>query len=44
MADPGRAYMPADGLETLATYEVPTTLELEDRLHRTTSIHRLLPA
>jgi len=44
VADPGRAYLPADGLEALASYEVPTTMELEDRLQRTTRILRLLPA
>ena len=43
IADPGRAYLPAAGLEPLAVYDVPTTLELEDRLHRTTRILRLLP-
>ena len=43
LADPGRAYLPGSGLETLATYTVPTTLELEDRTARTVTIHRLLP-
>ena len=43
LADPGRAYMPEAGLEHLATYDVPTTIELEDRLQRTTRICRLLP-
>jgi len=44
IADPGRAYMPTDGMVKLATYNVPTTLELEDRTTRTTTIYRLLPA
>lgn len=44
IADPGRAYMPTDGMVKLATYDVPTTLELEDRTTRTTTIFRLLPA
>ncbi|GAC1348172.1 MAG: methyltransferase [Acetobacteraceae bacterium] len=44
VADPGRAYMPSTGMEQLATYEVPTSLELEDRTSRTTTIYRLLPA
>lgn len=44
IADPGRAYMPTDGMTKLATYDVPTTLELEDRTTRTTTIYRLLPA
>ncbi len=43
IADPGRAYMPTDGMTRLATYDVPTTLELEDRTTRTTTIYRLLP-
>ena len=43
IADPGRAYMPTDGMVRLATYEVPTTLELEDRTARTTTIFQLLP-
>lgn len=44
IADPGRAYMPTNGMVKLATYDVPTTLELEDRTTRTTTIYRLLPA
>lgn len=44
IADPGRAYMPTNGMIKLATYDVPTTLELEDRTTRTTTIYRLLPA
>ena len=43
MADPGRAYLPATGLEELARYDVPTSLELEDRTSRTTRVLRLLP-
>ena len=43
IADPGRAYMPTDGMTQLARYEVPTTLELEDRATRTTTIYRLSP-
>ena len=42
IADPGRAYLPHTGLERLAQHEVPTTLELEDRLSRTTTLYRLL--
>jgi len=41
IADPGRAYLPAEGLAPLAFYEVPTTLELEDRATRPTTIYRL---
>ena len=43
VADPGRAYMPAAGLELLDTYDVPTSVELEDRPQRTTRVFRLLP-
>ena len=41
LADPGRAYLPSTGLETLAAYDVPTTLELEDRSRRRTVLYRL---
>jgi predicted nicotinamide N-methyase len=41
VADPGRAYLPGDGLDPLATYAVPTTLELEDRTERVVTIYRL---
>jgi predicted nicotinamide N-methyase len=41
IADPGRAYLPADGMEALAAYTVPTTLELEDRPERRVTIWRL---
>jgi predicted nicotinamide N-methyase len=35
--------MPAEGMQRLASYDVPTTLELEDRTERQTTIYRLLP-
>ena len=41
IADPGRAYLPADGLEPLIRYSVATTMELEDREMRETVIYRL---
>ncbi len=41
LADPGRAYLPATGLVELARYQVPTSLELEDRELRETVIYRL---
>ncbi len=31
LGDPGRAYLPATGLTRLATYDVPTTADLEGR-------------
>ena len=41
IADPGRAYLPGDGMTEIARFQVPTTLELEDRPMRETVIHRL---
>jgi predicted nicotinamide N-methyase len=40
IADPGRAYLPA-GMTALASYDVPTSLELEDRMVRRTTIFRM---
>ena len=34
----GRAYLPREGLELLATYEVQTTRELEDQEIRKTGV------
>ena len=44
IADPGRAYLPDDGLHEFARYTVPTTLELEDRTSRTAVLYRLAGA
>ena len=44
VADPGRAYLPADGLAPLAEYAVPTLLELEDRTLRPTRLFRMAGA
>jgi len=41
LGDPGRAYLPKTGLERLASYIVPTSLDLEDRATRETSVLRL---
>jgi predicted nicotinamide N-methyase len=41
IGDPGRAYLPREGLEPLATYEVQTTRELEDREVRRTGVFAL---
>lgn len=41
VADPGRAYLPGDGLMPLGEYQVPTSLELEDRTLRPTRLYRL---
>lgn len=43
MGDPGRAYLPQSGLVELARYQVPTSLELEDRTARETIVWRLMP-
>jgi predicted nicotinamide N-methyase len=40
MGDPGRNYLPANGLAEIARYEVPTSLELEDRTRRETVVWR----
>jgi predicted nicotinamide N-methyase len=41
IADPGRAYLPRDGLTAFARYRVPTSLELEDRTERQVTLYRL---
>jgi len=41
VADPGRAYLPRDGIARFARYVVPTTLELEDRTERAVDLFRL---
>jgi predicted nicotinamide N-methyase len=41
LADPGRAYLPREGLVEMARYAVPTTRELEDRDSRQVVIYRL---
>jgi predicted nicotinamide N-methyase len=41
LADPGRAYLPRDGLTAFAGYRVPTTLELEDSIERQVTLYRL---
>ena len=41
LADPGRAYVPREGLAEIARFEVPVTRELEDRDHRLVTICRL---
>ena len=41
IADPGRAYLPRDGLNAFASFVVPTTLELEDRTERLVTLYQL---
>ncbi len=43
IADPGRAYLPRDGMEVVARMTVPTTLELEDTEARPVTVYRLVP-
>ena len=43
VADPGRAYLPREGMRALSSHAVPTSLELEDRTERVVTIARLLP-
>jgi predicted nicotinamide N-methyase len=42
LGDPGRAYLPKSGLRKIARYNVPTSLDLEDRTMRETLIWQLL--
>jgi predicted nicotinamide N-methyase len=41
IADPGRAYLPKSGLQRFASYQIETTLELEDRTSREVRLYRL---
>jgi predicted nicotinamide N-methyase len=41
IADPGRAYLPRDGLTPFLRMTVLTTLELEDRATREVTVYRL---
>ena len=43
VADPGRAYLPREGMAAFAHYLVPTTTELEDRTERLVTLYRLAP-
>ena len=41
VGDPGRAFLPAEGLVELATYQVRTTTELEDREQKSARVYEL---
>ncbi len=41
LGDPGRNYLPQEGLEEVARYVVPTSRDLEDRDHRETAVWRI---
>jgi predicted nicotinamide N-methyase len=43
MGDPGRTYMPREGLAEQARYVVPTSRELEEHESRLTTVWRFLP-
>ena len=43
LGDPGRTYLPADGLRGRARYRVPTSRELEDRDSRDGVVWEVLP-
>jgi predicted nicotinamide N-methyase len=43
LGDPGRSYLPRDGLVELARYEVPTTRDLEDREAREAVVWQIMP-
>jgi predicted nicotinamide N-methyase len=43
LADPGRAYLPREGLVPFARLTVPTSRELEDRAERHVTLFRLVP-
>jgi predicted nicotinamide N-methyase len=41
IADPGRAYVPKEGIKELARYDVPTSRDIEDREMRTVIVGEL---
>ena len=41
LADPGRSYLPSAGLDPLAVYDVPTSLDLENRTLMQTKVFSL---
>jgi predicted nicotinamide N-methyase len=43
LADPGRSYLPREGLAEIGRYVVPCTRELEDAEEKTVRIFRVLP-
>ena len=43
VGDPGRIYSPAGGLSEIASHDVPTPLEIEDRPVRRTRVLEVLP-
>jgi predicted nicotinamide N-methyase len=43
LGDPGRNYFSAQGLQELARYDIPTSLQLENRGMRETVVWRVMP-
>ena len=43
LGDPGRAYLPSTGLEEIARYDIPTSLQLENHGMKETVVWRVLP-
>jgi predicted nicotinamide N-methyase len=43
VADPGRAFVPADCLTALARYQVPVLTVIEDAPVKTVTVYRLAP-
>ena len=43
MGDPGRAYLPTQGLQEFARYDIPTSLQLENHGMKETIVWRVLP-
>jgi predicted nicotinamide N-methyase len=41
VGDPGRHYFPTSGVRKLASFSVPTTLELEDRERKDAAVYQL---
>lgn len=44
LGDPGRTYLPREGLVRLAEYDVPTTRELEDAVVKRACVFTFLPS
>ncbi len=43
LGDPGRAYLPTQGLQEFARYDIPTSLQLENHGMKETIVWRVLP-
>lgn len=43
LGDPGRSYRPTQGIEELARYDIPTSLQLENHGMKETIVWRVLP-